>query len=200
MHPPTWRARRAGRWESDRINWHQSLSDRHWPRRIQDLETMLQRALNVLAAPLARLVFTRILSDNGHRWIEGDRTKDFRALLLAIRGVMAARSGQSGRQQSARFPQLQGRLHGFRHPRRPSANGSVAAGRSAAFRMARHYLEARNMICSDCARVRQPLPSQQLRIQRALTPRPMLKFEAAILLAQKQNPHQRLLMGVGLNK
>lgn len=75
--------------ESGRANWHQSLSDRYWPRQIQGLEAKLQRALQVLFAHPARLTFNRIVSDNGLCWLEADGTQDFRALLLAIKGALA---------------------------------------------------------------------------------------------------------------
>ncbi len=80
---------KMGDGEAGRANWHQSLSDRYWPGQMQDLENKLQRALNVLVAYPAKLAFHRIVSDNEHCWIEADGTKDFRALLLAIKRALA---------------------------------------------------------------------------------------------------------------
>lgn len=73
----------------DRANWHQSLSDRYWPGRIGALDTELQRALGVLVAYPATLRLDRIVRRDGFCLIEADGTKDFRALLLAIKRALA---------------------------------------------------------------------------------------------------------------
>ena len=76
--------------EVDRSNWHQSLSDRYWPSEIPDLEAKLTRALAVLVAYRAALSLNRIVREGGRCRVEADGTKDFRALLLAIKKALAS--------------------------------------------------------------------------------------------------------------